>query len=1140
MDQLSLEIVRAGVFVGVLAYLYILAREKRLLGHKGLAYILTGGALVLFGLLLDISENIPWMSRLIILGPTYSETLVKNMVGFVAGFFLIIVGIAKWMGGVSTLREVEEVLERSHGELERRVLERTAELSASNRRLEKEIAERKKAEAALQRAHDELERSVEERTRELQDSEQRLQGLMASLTDDISVIDEDYTIVWANDVAKSLSGSDMIGKKCYSAYHQRDRICDDCMALKTLSDGRTHNQEVRRTTADGQTSFYWITTSVVTVHDDGRPRHILAISRDITDRKKAEDALRASEKRYRKLVDLLPVGVGIHTGGKIVFVNPAAVSMFGAAHTDELIGRSILDIVHPMSRETVIEQRQTIITEWKPAPMTEITLQQLDGTVRQAEVHAAPIMHEGKPSVLVAAVDITDRKLLENEVKESEARFREFAELLPQFVYELDTKGTVVFMNRAGREAHGYTEETIGRGVNLIEKLIEEDRKRASRHLDKILEGSISTGAEYVVRRKDGTNFPVFAHSSRIVREGNVVGIRGIAFDITERKQAEEAILEERRKFRDLAENAPFGLVMIGENGVYQYLNPAFEEMFGYSLNDIPSGREWFRKAFPEPDARHSAIEAWIEDLKTTPRGGGRPRVFTTRCKDGTDKVVHFVPVQLESGEHLMTCLDITERVRAEQALLESEDKYRTLVDTSPDAIMVQVGENFAFVNSAAVTMLGMKSAGDLIGKPAMEFVHPDFREAVAERMRITFEEGRPVGLLDEKIIRHDGAVLDVEAIAAPIMYQGQPARQIVARDVTERKKTEQALEQSERKFRELAELLPQVVYETDTNGTFTFINRQGLSISGHTLEDLARGVSAVEVIAPEDRSRLAVNMGRVLRGEDPGNNEYLALRKDGTTFPSMITSTRIVHDGKVVGIRGVGMDISRIKETEAQLKASLEEKKLLLREVHHRVKNNLQVISSMIRLQARAMSDHLAKESLAVLDSRVSTIALVHEYLHRSPNLAGIAVKDHFKSVAEPILSYLGSPGKNLRLDMDVEDIFWGIDIAIPVGLMVNELVTNAVKHAFPDRSEGSIGVSLRLIDDGKFELMVSDNGVGLPKEVSLSTSKTLGLNLVNMFADQIGADVELTREGGTEFRFRFREKIKRKRKKESVEVQI
>jgi len=274
--------------------------------------------------------------------------------------------------------------------------------------------------------------------------------------------------------------------------------------------------------------------------------------------------------------------------------------------------------------------------------------------------------------------------------------------------------------------------------------------------------------------------------------------------------------------------------------------------------------------------------------------------------------------------------------------------------------------------------------------------------------------------------------------------------------------------------------------------------------------------------------------MGRLLRGEDVGSNEYTALRPDGTTFSIMITSARIEREGKVVGIRGVGVDISKIKEAEAQIMASLEEKNLLLREVHHRVKNNLQVIASMIRLQSRAMSDDAAKQSLAVLDGRVSTIALVHEYLHKTPNLGGIAVKEHFRSVAEPILNYHATSAKNLTLNMEVEDIVWGIDTAIPVGLIVNELVTNAVKHAFPHGGDGEIRVNLRSIDNEKFELTVADNGVGLPEEVNLPTTTTLGLNLVSLFADQLRAEVEVNKEDGTGFKFRFREKVKQKRKGE------
>ena len=176
----------------------------------------------------------------------------------------------------------------------------------------------------------------------------------------------------------------------------------------------------------------------------------------------------------------------------------------------------------------------------------------------------------------------------------------------------------------------------------------------------------------------------------------------------TERKRAEDALYTEKQRFQILTENAPFGMVMIHGDGTFKYINPKFKEIFGYDLTDVPDGRTWFRKAYPDSTHRHRAISAWVKDQEGFKPGEKRPRTFTVTCKDGTEKIINFITVQLEKREYLMTCEDFTERKRVEEALRESEERYRTLFEGSRDAVFITTREgDFVDFNQALLDLLG-------------------------------------------------------------------------------------------------------------------------------------------------------------------------------------------------------------------------------------------------------------------------------------------------------------------------------------------------------------------------------------------------------------------------------------------------
>jgi diguanylate cyclase (GGDEF)-like protein len=213
-------------------------------------------------------------------------------------------------------------------------------------------------------------------------------------------------------------------------------------------------------------------------------------------------------------------------------------------------------------------------------------------------------------------------------------------------------------------------------------------------------------------------------------------------------------------------------------------------------------------------------------------------------------------------------------------------------------------------------------------------------------------------------------------------------------------------------------------------------------------------------------------------------------------------------------------------KKTEEQIKASLREKEVLLAEIHHRVKNNLQIVSSLLRLQARAVKDPKYAGMLNDSESRVRTMALVHEKLYMSENLASVDLKGYLRSLAEELLRYYKESAGDVALKLDVGDVSFGLDTIIPCGLIVSELVTNSLKHAFPDRRGGEIEIAVKAVDD-EYELRVRDNGVGIPPELDIRKTETLGLQLVTSLAEmQLKGHLELDRSHGTEFRIRFRER--------------
>jgi PAS domain S-box-containing protein len=309
-----------------------------------------------------------------------------------------------------------------------------------------------------------------------------------------------------------------------------------------------------------------------------------------------------------------------------------------------------------------------------------------------------------------------------------------------------------------------------------------------------------------------------------------------------------------------------------------------------------------------------------------------------------------------------------------------------------------------------------------------------------------------------------------------------------------------------------------------NTEGFINFANQYMTEMFGFKLQELI-GMPYFDLIANKERTAAETNLVNLIKGEiDHTFVERQYQRNDGSVFWGNLSGTRILNeDSSLKGLIGVITDITDHKMDADALKESLNEKDTLLREIHHRVKNNMQIISSLLNLQ---MHHEDLDETVNVLkesQGRVKSMAMIHEKLYQSPNFTDINFKDYIDKLIFDIFYSYGIKIGTIESVLDIEDINLNIETAIPLGLIVNELVTNSVKYAFP-KGEGIITIHLKSLQD-KMELTIADNGIGLPKDIDIDNTEILGLQLVKSLVNQIGGKIELDQTHGTEFKIIFKE---------------
>jgi PAS domain S-box-containing protein len=476
---------------------------------------------------------------------------------------------------------------------------------------------------------------------------------------------------------------------------------------------------------------------------------------------------------------------------------------------------------------------------------------------------------------------------------------------------------------------------------------------------------------------------------------------------------------------------------------------------------------------------------------------------------------------------------------REEASRRESEQRYRTA-----QKALAEAEARFRIASQSASDLVWdweiashrLDWFGDIdkaLGYPRGEFprtieawdkvIHPDDRDRVMAALDRHLKTESPY-LEEYRVRRKDGSVSYWRDSGSTLPDdKGKPYRMVGAvSDITERKRAEEALRESEEKYRSLVEQSLMGI-AISLGNQVVFANPALLRILGY--DDLEKFVKIpiLDHVAPSSKEYIIARFDEVARGVPvPFEFEYNILRKDGVTRTLQATSTHFKLGDKTY-TQTTFQDITERKSNEEKLKMALQEREVLLREIHHRVKNNIQIISSLLRLQSRSVKDETALDILNECQGRIRSIALIHEKLYQSQDFARIDFADYIQNMVIHLISFHSGVGGRVNFRLEAVDVKLDINQAMPCGLIVNELVTNVLKHAFPEGRKGDLIIRLGVLDGGRYQLAVRDTGVGLAQDIDLKNAETLGFQIVGDLVKQLEGSIEIVRDGGTEFILRF-----------------
>jgi two-component system sensor histidine kinase/response regulator len=904
--------------------------------------------------------------------------------------------------------------------------------------------------------------------------------------------------------------SDVMAPEIAAAWFKSDREClvEDALhvSYETLvfADGKQHLMEIRK----------------MPFRDDaGETVGVVGIGMDVTEQRAREEALRESEENYRELFEFANEFITTtDLDGNVTSVNNLMLEILGYSY-EEMLGMNLSGFMTPESLAKARRMTAKKLAGESKVTRYELDLRAKDGRAIPAEFSTRLLYKDGKPvGIHAIGHDISERKKYERALRESEERYHSIFDNAQDFVFTIDTSSRLTSITNYFYQVTGYAPaEVINAQIGKI--LTPESLRTAERMIaEKVEKGLSVTRYEVEVLAKDGHLIPIELNTSLSYKNGKLVGSVGIGRDITERRAYERALLESEEKYRGLFENAGDFAYSTDLEGNFSAVSESLLRATGYGRTELLSSSITMILSKANLDLARKMTAAKLAGEKETTR-----YEMSIIAKDGAEIPIEVVsalvyrdgkPVGVQGIGR-----DISERKRVEEALRHSESNYRELMEQAADAIMVADHDagRYVDVNRAACKLLGYTrkellelGPRDLLDPEELKVQPAKFDEI--RRGETTFSE--------RHLLRKDGSRVLVE-MSAKMLPDGRMMS--VKRDITERHEREEALRQSEQKWRELMEQATEAIMIYDQNMRCVDLNRAAQEMFGFSREELL-GQGMRDLVHPDDMVRLAqpeeqAKLKLMLEGKITIQGERRMRRKDGSYIPVQISAKRL-SGGRILSIK---RDVSEWLERETALRdanikaeAASRAKSEFLANMSHEIRTPMNSVIGMARLALLHEHDSGQRGYLEkILLSGEHLLGIIDDILDFSKIDAGRLGIEHvdldIARVMENVSSIVSEKAKAKGLHFMVD-----VGPDIPGGLSgdplrLRQVLLNFTDNAIKFTAKGEVTVSVRKLSEDQSDCLlhfeVHDTGIGMSDKV-----------LSGLFRSFQQADGSVTRNyGGT-----------------------
>ena len=919
-----------------------------------------------------------------------------------------------------------------------------------------------------------------------------------------------------------------IGKKDWFFGLHPDDLVKFAIVKRKLSAQKQKTSKFTQRYQRTYNKWVWvnISLSVLDTKLENRTYCILTVE-DITASKQIEDALIASENELRKMFSVMEEIIFVFdVNGKYLKIAPTNPSLLYKS-ADVLLGKTITDFFSEEKSRFFIDKIQLCLTQ-------DHTLH-LEYDMEIAGVHlffegsVAPLTSN---TVLWVARNITELKKTQEELKlkERNTLLLNFSAQLPgaiyQFRYFIDGHFEFPFVSDGAIELSGLTLDEIKQDAMKVFNLVHEEDFPT---LIQALEGSMVNMGDLILEFK--INHPIKGlrwirgNSKPDKLTDNSILWHGYFTDITQSKLAEEALRISKDRLEAVFNGSNDAIMLLTRNGFFD-CNPKTLEMFGLA------DRKDFISIHPsdlsppiQPDGQNSLIKA-NEMINIAFEKGLHRFEWIHQRKNGVIFPAEIFLSAFNYGNETVlqaTVHDITERKKAERKIRENEALLTGILQTLPVAVFAKnIKKNFEFSlwNKKAEEIFGLK-ASECIGKTDYDFFSEEnangFRkndiDAIKKDEIIDIPEVGVDTINGKTKIVHTRKIVVKNLKGEPYLLLG------VSEDITDRKENEEKIRKNEEKYRSVVENAVDIIIIIDEKHEIQFINH----VQEDTQQNSIMGMSIYKFMPQEYESIVTQKIKNVFETkktqhyETKGENS----NRNGYSWYSVNAGPIFSDVDDVVGATLIIRDITERKEAEEKTIESLKEKEVLLKEVHHRVKNNLQIILSILNLQYSHISDTKTLDLLRDIRSRIKAMSFVHELLYQANDFSKINFSEYIGSISTNLV-YSYTQEKEIELKLDVGNVFLDLDRAIPCGLIINELLTNALKYAFINQEDGEITIVLKQTQD-KISLIIADNGVGFPATIDYRNTESLGMQLVVTLIQQLRGEIVLDNTSGARYTITF-----------------